>query len=91
MVYNCFVTLFQGHAGPILYAAWAEAGLFPVEDLLNLRKVDSDLEGHPTPVSGDSIWKMCIPVCFDHSKMGAFLQVFQLKFCDKTSTAPIVH
>ncbi|XP_013404204.1 transketolase-like protein 2 [Lingula anatina] len=41
--------LSKGHAAPALYAAWAEAGLFPVEDLLNLRKVDSDLEGHPTP------------------------------------------
>ncbi|XP_002733574.1 transketolase-like [Saccoglossus kowalevskii] len=39
----------KGHAAPILYAAWAEAGLFPKEDLLNLRKIDSDLEGHPTP------------------------------------------
>ncbi|KAI7694289.1 Transketolase [Sarcoptes scabiei] len=41
--------LSKGHAAPILYAAWAETGLFPVEDLLNLRKIDSDLEGHPTP------------------------------------------
>ena len=41
----------QGHAAPILYAAWAEAGLFPVSELDNLRKIDSDLEGHPTPVS----------------------------------------
>lgn len=41
--------LSKGHAAPVLYAAWAEAGLFPVSDLLNLRKVDSDLEGHPTP------------------------------------------
>src|ERR1700679_2356741 len=41
--------LSKGHAAPILYAAWAEAGLFPTKDLLNLRKVDSDLEGHPTP------------------------------------------
>jgi transketolase len=41
--------LSKGHAAPILYAAWAEAGLFPREDLLNLRKIDSDLEGHPTP------------------------------------------
>jgi transketolase len=39
----------KGHAAPIYYAAWAEAGNFPVEDLKNLRKVDSDLEGHPTP------------------------------------------
>ena len=36
--------LSKGHAAPILYAAWAEAGLFPVGDLLNLRKIDSDLE-----------------------------------------------
>lgn len=41
--------LSKGHAAPILYAAWAEAGLFPTADLMNLRKVDSDLEGHPTP------------------------------------------
>ncbi|KAK3602932.1 hypothetical protein CHS0354_039350 [Potamilus streckersoni] len=41
--------LSKGHAAPILYAAWAEAGLFDVSLLLNLRKLDSDLEGHPTP------------------------------------------
>ncbi|XP_014279415.1 transketolase [Halyomorpha halys] len=41
--------LSKGHAAPILYSAVAEAGLFPVEDLLNLRKLSSDLEGHPTP------------------------------------------
>lgn len=41
--------LSKGHAAPILYAAWAEAGLFPTQDLLNLRKIDSLLEGHPTP------------------------------------------
>lgn len=41
--------LSKGHACPALYAVWAEAGLFPVSDLMNLRKIDSDLEGHPTP------------------------------------------
>jgi transketolase len=41
--------LSKGHAAPALYAAWAEAGLFPVADLQNLRKLGSDLEGHPTP------------------------------------------
>src|SRR4051812_2589372 len=41
--------LSKGHAAPILYAAWAAAGLFPRKDLLNLRRLDSDLEGHPTP------------------------------------------
>src|SRR5687768_6639894 len=39
----------KGHAAPILYAAWAEAGLFPREELLELRSFESDLEGHPTP------------------------------------------
>lgn len=41
--------LSKGHAAPLLYAAWAETGLFPVDDLLKLRKFGSDLEGHPTP------------------------------------------
>lgn len=48
----------QGHAAPILYAAWAEAGLFPASDLLKLRKIESDLEGHPTPVSKLSFNKL---------------------------------
>jgi transketolase len=33
----------------LLYAAWAETGLFPTEELLKLRQLGSDLEGHPTP------------------------------------------
>ena len=41
--------LSKGHAAPILYAAWAEAGLFPREELTRLREIGSDLEGHPTP------------------------------------------
>ncbi|ENN74101.1 hypothetical protein YQE_09074, partial [Dendroctonus ponderosae] len=41
--------LSKGHAAPALYAAWAEAGLFSISDLQNLRKFKSDLEGHPTP------------------------------------------
>jgi transketolase len=41
--------LSKGHAAPLLYAAWAETGLFPTEDLLKLRQLNSDLEGHPTP------------------------------------------
>jgi len=41
--------LSKGHAAPILYAAWAEAGFLKRDDLLSLRRLDSDLEGHPTP------------------------------------------
>ncbi|RXM33460.1 Transketolase-like protein 2 [Acipenser ruthenus] len=39
----------KGHAAPILYAAWVEAGYVKEADLLNLRKIDCELEGHPTP------------------------------------------
>jgi transketolase len=41
--------LSKGHGAPILYAAWAAAGAFPREELLKLRTLGSDLEGHPTP------------------------------------------
>jgi len=41
--------LSKGHAAPLLYAAWAEAGLFDPKELLELRTLKSDLEGHPTP------------------------------------------
>lgn len=41
--------LSKGHAAPILYAAWAEAGAFDRSELLKLREIGSDLEGHPTP------------------------------------------
>src|ERR1700689_3683082 len=41
--------LSKGHAAPLLYAAWAEAGFIPREHLLTLRELSSDLEGHPTP------------------------------------------
>uniref|UniRef100_A0A8C6EBZ4 transketolase n=1 Tax=Moschus moschiferus TaxID=68415 RepID=A0A8C6EBZ4_MOSMO len=41
--------LSKGHAAPLLYAAWAEAGSISESDLLNLRKIHCDLEGHPTP------------------------------------------
>jgi len=45
--------LSKGHAAPVLYAALAEAGVFPVSRLLTLRQFGSELEGHPTPlVSG---------------------------------------
>ncbi|XP_048346589.1 transketolase-like protein 2 [Sphaerodactylus townsendi] len=41
--------LSKGHAAPVLYAAWAEAGYIKESELLKLRKIDCDLEGHPTP------------------------------------------
>ena len=41
--------LSKGHGAPVLYAAWAEAGIIAREDILSLRRLESDLEGHPTP------------------------------------------
>ena len=41
--------LSKGHAAPILYAAWVEAGVIARDALSTLRDIDSDLEGHPTP------------------------------------------
>ena len=41
--------LSKGHAAPLLYAAWAEAGIVEESATLTLRNFDSDLEGHPTP------------------------------------------
>ncbi len=38
--------LSKGHAAPVLYAALAEAGYFPVDELLTLRKFGSRLQGH---------------------------------------------
>ena len=39
--------LSKGHTAPGLYAALANRGFFPVEDLTTLRKLGSYLQGHP--------------------------------------------
>ena len=39
--------LCKGHAAPALYVALAEAGYFPKEDLMMLRRLGSHLQGHP--------------------------------------------
>ncbi|MCF8345491.1 MAG: transketolase [Bacteroidales bacterium] len=36
-----------GHVAPVLYAALARSGYFPVEELKTLRQLDSRLQGHP--------------------------------------------
>ena len=38
--------LSKGHAAPLLYAALAECGYFPVDELLTLRQLNSRLQGH---------------------------------------------
>jgi transketolase len=39
--------LSNGHVCPVLYAALANAGYFPREELMTLRKLGSPLQGHP--------------------------------------------
>ena len=39
--------LSKGHAAPALYAALAELGYYPVEDMMTLRKLGSPFQGHP--------------------------------------------
>ena len=41
------LVLSKGHAAPALYAALAERGFFPAEELTTLRKIGSRLQGHP--------------------------------------------
>ena len=41
------LVLAKGHAAPALYAALAQRGFFPREDLVTLRKSGSHLQGHP--------------------------------------------
>ena len=41
------LVLSKGHSAPALYAALAERGYFPVEELATLRHIGSRLQGHP--------------------------------------------
>src|SRR5437016_2722872 len=41
--------LSKGHAAPLLWAAYAEAGVISEQVALSVRKLYSDFEGHPTP------------------------------------------
>ncbi|MCL4361839.1 transketolase [Candidatus Dependentiae bacterium] len=40
--------LSKGHASPVLYAAWEQAGVISEKELMTLRQFNSVLEGHPT-------------------------------------------
>lgn len=42
-----YFVLSKGHAAPAYYAALALKGFFPKEEMANLRKIDSFLQGHP--------------------------------------------
>src|SRR5690554_5484959 len=44
--------LSQGHISPVFYSTLARAGYFDVSELATFRKIDSRLQGHPTPHDG---------------------------------------
>ena len=47
--HNDRFVLSKGHAAPLLYAAWSQVGFVKHEELIKLRELDNNLEGHPTP------------------------------------------
>jgi len=48
-IFNDRIIFSKGHAAPLLYALYYVAGILTYQEILNLRKFDSVLEGHPTP------------------------------------------
>ncbi len=65
--------LCKGHAAPIQYAALAHHGYFPLEDLMGVRQIGAQLQGHPdmnrtagVEVSTGSLGQglsMCVGIC----------------------------
>ena len=47
-IWNDRLIFSKGHAAPLFYALWAVGGAYPKEDLMKLRQLGSELEGHPT-------------------------------------------
>jgi transketolase len=44
--------LSNGHISPVWYSVLAHRGFFPVKELSTFRKINSRLQGHPTPAEG---------------------------------------
>ena len=42
--------LSKGHASPLLYSVLAQKGFFPEKNLITFRRIDSDLQGHPSSI-----------------------------------------
>ena len=69
--------LSKGHAAPLLYAAWAEAGAIPVEKLLTLRRINSEgRSSHPALQVGRSSNRLIGPGPFNRNGNGPQCQVF---------------
>ena len=70
--------LSKGHTAPGLYAALANRGYFPVEDLVTLRQLGSYLQGHPCMQSFRAL--ICLPVHLGQGISAAVVWHWQLKW-----------
>jgi len=48
-IFNDRLIFSKGHAAPLYFSLFHAAGHLSYEELMTLRKVDSNIEGHPTP------------------------------------------
>ncbi len=48
-ILNDRIIFSKGHASPLFYSLYQVAGAISYDELMTLRKFDSNLEGHPTP------------------------------------------
>lgn len=74
--------LSNGHTAPVLYAAMAHTGYFPLEELTTLRQWGTRLQGHPERLSLPGIEVTSGPLGEGLSQGAGMAQVFQ--YLDKT-------
>lgn len=73
--------LSNGHTVPVQYAAMAERGYFPVEELKTLRKLGSRLQGHPERTMLPGLENTSGPLGSGLSQAAGY--AYSLKFLDK--------
>lgn len=69
--------LSNGHTAPVLYAAMAHSGYFPIEELDTLRRYGSRLQGHPERVSLPGLENTSGPLGSGLSQAAGFAYVLQ--------------
>lgn len=75
------LVLSNGHCVPVRYAAMAEAGYFPVDELMTLRRFGSRLQGHPERMRLPGLENTSGPLGSGLSQASGMAYV--LKFIDK--------
>ena len=80
--------LSNGHTAPVLYAAMAHSGYFPVEELDTLRKYGSRLQGHPERVLLTGLENTSGPLGSGLSQACEFVEYPTLRFWGVWRVAP---